>query len=203
VPKKGVDKKMMRAKIAKNAIELFIKYGFDHMTVDDVAYKSKIPKGSVYSFFESKDDILFAIIENEQEFYDEEIRLKIQNSKTLEEKILSLFDLCVSQTTINQNRQKIYQEFVCLVLNNKNLKMVKFLKNIQQKYLKWLEQIFEDAIKDGQIKQHGVLFAKGLFAMAESVLLFSAIENYNAKDILQNNIENLLKLLRIDDENSY
>ena len=47
-----------KERIFKNALELFEQYGYDNVTVAEIAEKSDISEGSVYNFFGSKAGIL-------------------------------------------------------------------------------------------------------------------------------------------------
>jgi AcrR family transcriptional regulator len=50
--------------IMEAACELFDKYGFDRVTVSEIAEKSHVSKVSVYNFFESKDNLRRLIVKN-------------------------------------------------------------------------------------------------------------------------------------------
>lgn len=48
--------------ILQTALELFDKYGFDRVTVSEIAEKAHVSKVSIYNFFESKDNLRRIII---------------------------------------------------------------------------------------------------------------------------------------------
>ena len=48
-----------RDKIYENSIKLFIKNGFNKVTIKDIATASKVSVGSFYNYFQSKQDILY------------------------------------------------------------------------------------------------------------------------------------------------
>ncbi|MBQ6525508.1 MAG: TetR/AcrR family transcriptional regulator [Clostridia bacterium] len=50
--------KEKKQRIFSNALELFQKYGYDNVTVAEIAEKSEISEGSIYNFFGSKAGIL-------------------------------------------------------------------------------------------------------------------------------------------------
>jgi len=50
--------------ILQTALELFNKYGFDKVTVTEIAEKAHVSKVSIYNFFESKDNLRRIIIKN-------------------------------------------------------------------------------------------------------------------------------------------
>jgi AcrR family transcriptional regulator len=187
-----------REELAISATSLFIEKGYSNLTVSEVAKNAGIAKGSIYKYFDSKEDIIFAIIELAQESYDKEILYKIEKSESIEEKIISLFDLCISNTNIGKNRRKLYREFISICLDNPSNKMILFLHNMKKKYLLWLEEIFNDAIQKDILKKDATKFIDGLFVIGEGVLMFSDVEKYNSPDLLQRHISALLDVIKIE-----
>ena len=61
----------LRARIVSTAIELFGRHGFEHVTVDHIADVADIGKGTVYNYFQTKEDIVVA--------YMVEIERKVQS----------------------------------------------------------------------------------------------------------------------------
>lgn len=59
--KRRNDKKTM---ILQTALELFDKYGFEKVTVTEIAEKAHVSKVSIYNFFESKDNLRRIIVKN-------------------------------------------------------------------------------------------------------------------------------------------
>jgi len=193
---KIIDIPQKRLSIAQSATQLFLEIGYSKLTVSDVAKNAGIAKGSIYKYFDSKEDIVFAIIENEQDSYDKEILYKIKSANTIEDKILALFDLCIASDDNAIQRRKIYKEFISICIDNPSEKMLEFLYNIKQKYTLWLRDIFYDGIKNGDLKPESIEFVDGLFVIGEGVLMFSDMKNYNSPDLLQMHIKKLLKLIK-------
>ena len=65
---KIVDKKKKRAHIRDSAMIVFGKYGYEKTRMTDVAKQAKIGKGTIYEYFESKEEIFFEIFKN---FFEE------------------------------------------------------------------------------------------------------------------------------------
>ena len=51
-----------RARILASALSLFVKKGYEHTTFTDVAARLKMTKGAVYWHFETKEDLLIALV---------------------------------------------------------------------------------------------------------------------------------------------
>ncbi len=193
---KIVDREKTKKRITHEAVNLFIKRGYTSFTIDELASECDISKGSVYNYFESKDDIIYSVIEYEQESYDKEILYKIDKSKTLEDKIMALFSLCILDDNMTKIRRGIYNQFVRTTIRTQNKEMIRMLKNIQIKYQRWLNNILTDEKNKGNITQNAHLFSKGLFALGEAVVVYSDIDGYNHKDMLTSFIKELLKTIK-------
>ena len=51
-----------RVRILASALSLFVKKGYEHTTFTDIAARLKMTKGAVYWHFESKEDLLVALV---------------------------------------------------------------------------------------------------------------------------------------------
>ena len=193
---KIVDREQKREEIAKLSISLLTKSSFSKLTVSQVAKNANIAKGSIYRYFSSKEDILFAIIKQIMSEYDKEVIKNIESSSCIEDKVLSLFQLCISKNSIDEKRRKIYKDFTSICLSKSNQKMVNFQEEIRVKYIQWLKNILADGIKNQMLKSEAIEFADGLFAMAEGILLLS---HYDAT-ILTKHVKSLFKIIRKNKE---
>ena len=55
-------KEAIRSKIIVTAIDLFSKNGIDAVTVDEIAESADIGKGTIYNYFDTREDIIVAFI---------------------------------------------------------------------------------------------------------------------------------------------
>jgi len=189
-----IDKK--REEIAKKSVDLVLKKGFANITVSQVASHANIAKGSIYNYFNSKEDIIYEIIKSEYKDYDKEVEEEIKKASTIKEKVLALFKLCISEDKKDKERRKLYREFVSICLNQPECEMVDFKKSIKVKYIKWLKNILKSGEESGVLKKDSEKFSQGLFVMAEGVILLS---NYNS-EILTSFIDELFKYIEIKNE---
>lgn len=73
--------------IMQTALELFDKYGFDKITVTEIANKAHVSKVSIYNFFESKDNLRRIIIKDMLDESTEKIKTLIEKEGDFIEKI--------------------------------------------------------------------------------------------------------------------
>ncbi len=186
------NKNKKRLEITRLCYSLILSEGFCNITVSQIAKRANIAKGSIYKYFDSKEDILFSLIKSIQDEYDKEVKEQIDRAKSVKERVLALFTLCIKDDEINQNRRKIYKEFSSICLSKSVKKMLEFQDEIKQRYILWLRDILSDGVKKREIKKSSIALADGLFAMAEGVLL---LPNYDPL-ILTNHIDILFKLIK-------
>ncbi len=63
----------IRDRIVQSAIECFSEYGFDRSRMDDIAQKADLSKGTLYLYFKSKEDLFYAICENNLKVIKEQL----------------------------------------------------------------------------------------------------------------------------------
>jgi len=63
----------IRERIVQSAVDCFSKYGFDRTRMDDIAQTANISKGTVYLYFKSKEDLFYAICENNLKVLKEQL----------------------------------------------------------------------------------------------------------------------------------
>jgi AcrR family transcriptional regulator len=73
--------------ILQTALELFDQYGFDKVTVTEIADKAHVSKVSIYNFFESKDNIRRIIIKDILDKSIEKIKVLIEKEGSFLDKI--------------------------------------------------------------------------------------------------------------------
>jgi len=65
--KRAVQSEQKKKLILKVATEVFAERGFKETTISQIAQKAKIAEGSIYHYFENKEDLLFSIPEERME----------------------------------------------------------------------------------------------------------------------------------------
>lgn len=82
--------------ILNAAYLLFKEKGFDSATVDEIAFRAEIGKGTVYSYFKSKDEIYMTIINSELDTLIEKLKKASDISAPASARLENIFDTYVS-----------------------------------------------------------------------------------------------------------
>lgn len=78
--------------ILLSAVKVFAKTGFEKATVDEIAEKAKVAKGTVYYYFKSKEEVFNAILGEGIIDFDKKIGEAVLNGKNAVEKLNILID---------------------------------------------------------------------------------------------------------------
>jgi AcrR family transcriptional regulator len=82
------EKEQRRSVIVNAARKLFFEKGFKYVTVDNIAKKSELSKGSIYLYFNSKEEIYTHILFSDIEKFNKKSAHLFQDSKSATELIL-------------------------------------------------------------------------------------------------------------------
>ena len=78
-----VRRKIHRDNILKTGKELFIRHGYNYVSINDITSKIKIPKGSFYNHFKSKNEFLFEVLKKYESDSFELIKKHLIDSDSL------------------------------------------------------------------------------------------------------------------------
>jgi TetR/AcrR family fatty acid metabolism transcriptional regulator len=79
--KRTVQSEQKRRLILKVATEVFAERGFNETTISQISQKAKIAEGSIYHYFENKEDLLFSIPEERMENFFSGLREHLKGIK--------------------------------------------------------------------------------------------------------------------------
>jgi len=91
--RKEIEKKFKRNYIIEKATELFLKNGFEKTTMLDIAKESDFAKGTLYLYFNSKEDIIIEIKKNIFENLLVKMKLLIKSKTTVQKKFTQMLEL--------------------------------------------------------------------------------------------------------------
>jgi len=80
--RRGKEKDNRKKNILKAARSLFFKKGFTKVTVDEIAKTSELGKGSIYLYFNSKEEIYAQILLNDIDGFNEKVDVLLERKST-------------------------------------------------------------------------------------------------------------------------
>ena len=144
-------KNIKRKNIAKSCCTLFASVGFLDISISKIAVTAGIGKGTIYEYFENKEDIVFELMTCLQEDYDDKFHLNLKIAVTKEEKIYKLFDLFLSKDENILIQKEIYKQFLIICMSKPSDKIIKYNTNLRDKYISLLENIINNYKQSAKI----------------------------------------------------
>ena len=129
-------------RIINAATKVFAKKGFFHAKVSDIAREANVADGTIYLYFENKDDILISLFEEQMKLVLENMREEISQEKDAIRKIEKFALTHLKLIERNKNMAEIIQ-----VELRQSSKFMKEYKN--EKFFQYLNLI-GDIIREGQ-----------------------------------------------------
>jgi AcrR family transcriptional regulator len=104
-------KEEMRNRIIDSAITLFDQFGIDEVTMDQIAEKADVAKGTLYNYFSSKDTVIAAYIQRSFYNHDRERIEEIQNLPNTQERLTFLLMTLLQES----GGKKRYLKNICCI----------------------------------------------------------------------------------------
>lgn len=117
------------------------------MTVDMIAKNAGIGKGSIYYYFESKDEIIDAVIERSYSSAIKEYFASTENCKTTYEKLRQLFVSIIKKEFLDNSHNVI----ISLHVQDDIVLHYKMMMTAIRTVSPILTQILEDGVKNGSV----------------------------------------------------
>lgn len=141
-------KKKTRKAIMDAALRLFTKQGFENTSISQLARAAGIGKGTIYSYFKSKNEIFLAFCEEQLVQTDREVTEKSKQGATLLEQLMTLF--MGEFRFVSRNR-----EFGRILMREtvfpKEL-TVERSQELDNKYIDLMVPMFKQAQKTGELR---------------------------------------------------
>lgn len=151
-------------RLLDKAQELFLKYGYKNVSVDQIASEAGISKMTVYKHFPSKEDLFIAAIIKYSDYHMDIVRKKLDEQYHTIDKLK-----CLNVYAIEANKG-IQADFYKEVFDRPYVleKLVEYKRNAS--YSLWKE-ILEDGVKKGDIRNVDTEFVAQLMMNMPGVLL--------------------------------
>ncbi len=196
-PKK-VNREEKRREVALSCFDLIHDCGIKKLTVAEVARTANIGKGTVYEYFDNKEDIIFEIINIHIEEYHKAFKEEVGKLETTKEKLELFFDFVLNDSEENMKHFEGYKDFLSIVLAEDNLKMKEFNCDKNEYFRGELITILSEGIKKGELKEDAVDLADGILTFQKGMALRKMSQaNYNAREDFEMFINTLFKLLEL------
>jgi AcrR family transcriptional regulator len=146
-------KQFSKEQIIKAAAEVFASKGFDQASVEDIAKKAGVAKGSVYQYFKNRDELL---IEGVRYFASQRVlvlRGLLSKYHSPVEKLRKLFE--ANQVMFRASPNLYFMNYSLLLSTHKGIKK-EAAREFFDIYLKFIEEIITEAKAEGKVSVNNV-----------------------------------------------
>jgi hypothetical protein len=175
--------------------------GMRKITVAQVAKTAGIGKGTIYEYFENKEDIIFEIINIHIEEYHNNFLESIKDVKSTREKVFHFFTFVTDDSEEHMKHFKGYKEYLSIVVSEDDEKMKSFNNTCNVFFLNQLKIVIQEGIDSGDLIKNSINFCEPLLVFEKGVALKKMTEfDINTQEICLNYINNLFDLLETKKE---
>ncbi len=179
-----------RKRIQDAAFELFEEYGYDNVSMREIAEKADCSIGNLYHYFKDKDALILKFTDHVDEVYDE-IATQIPSELNSIEKL----QWFMTEAIIRSNDEKAISLGFSQALKHPELGTLDL--NSERQYYQIIRGLIEDAKKDGfiDLKYTSKSVIRGLIALQRGLLVQWRIEQ--GKFVLRPVAEKMISALLV------
>jgi AcrR family transcriptional regulator len=146
---RAVKKKETRQAILKAAVELFAEKGFEGTSIEDLARAAGVGKGTVYGYFQDKNEIFLAFCDEEIDYAFAVLAEKNDPDAPLLEQLMTLFMTQFRFVTQNREFGRHFIREMAFPRSSDSGKS----KDLDARYLEAVGEILKRAKKRGELRQ--------------------------------------------------
>ena len=189
-----------KEQILEAATTAFAKDGFSKTRMDDIAKESGLSKGSLYTYFKSKDEIFRGILDT---FFQREFklisRMAEEGAVPAREKLRRITEVILDDLEQMKFAMPIFFEFWAMTFRRKGVRGIfqAYLRN----YISLIQPLFEEGIDSGEFRDldgHQVAMAFGSLIEGSMVVWSYDPETIDLRELLSSNAEIFLDGLEND-----
>ncbi|MFA9239513.1 MAG: TetR/AcrR family transcriptional regulator [Candidatus Paceibacteria bacterium] len=194
-----VDKEQRRKEIATTCSDLIHDIGMKKLTVAQVAIKAGIGKGTIYEYFENKDDIVFEIMNIHIDTYHNEFLETIKDVKSTKQKIFHFFKFVIDDSIENLKHFNGYKEYLSIVLSDDNHAMKKFNLKCNVFFNDQLRKFIKEGIDKKELIPESINLVDGLLTFEKGLALIKMTQDdFDAKSSCELFINTLFDLIEVE-----
>ncbi len=188
-----------RRQILEAASRVFARAGFKDASMDDIVTEAGLSKGGLYWYFNSKEELITALLDN---FFDQElvhVRASLEGGSPAHEKLLRFSDLMIEELKRMQPFMPILLEFISLAARKQSV--LQRLNRYFHNYLGIVTPIIQEGIEAGEFRPVGAQKAAvAVGAILEGTILLWVYDpqTVNFEEYIASNMRLLLSGLQAE-----
>ena len=152
-------KEKTRKAIIKAAVRLFDQKGYEKTSIEELAREAGVGKGTIYTYFQTKDQIFYAFCEEQLEFVHAELASKTDPNAPIIEQIMTVFMGEFIHVTQNKEFGRFFMQQVLFPENKDSTH-----EEVDSKWLELLFSLLEKAQQRNELRKDiDLLYLAGHF----------------------------------------
>ncbi len=158
------------------AISVFAEQGYDAANINEIAKLAGISIGSMYSYFESKEDLFLAMVEKGLELLDRAMADCCPEEGTILEVLERLFRVAIRYTEKHPDMCRLY---LLITTDNMKVQTERLSDRAEISFRSMYKELLKRAVKKGEVRKDIDLDMAALFIDNAVVMLqFSLTSRY-------------------------
>ncbi|WP_418301481.1 TetR/AcrR family transcriptional regulator [Lysinibacillus fusiformis] len=138
-----------RDKLLKTSLDLFNKFGFEHVTVEQITKACHVSKGTFYTHFPSKYDVILEKFKELDHFYST-VEKNINRTLPASEKILLVYQEQMKYLTNVVGKDLLRTVYTAAMTNQ--VKQDHYLINPERKIFQIMNTYIEEGLQQGELR---------------------------------------------------
>jgi TetR/AcrR family fatty acid metabolism transcriptional regulator len=130
------------------AVKVIAKFGYHQAQVSKIAKEAKVADGTIYLYFENKEDILISLFEEKMGQFIEIAKNRINQVQSVEDKLRSLIYMHFYQLSLDHELAIVTQ----LELRQSNPELRRQINDVLKKYLSLIDNVIQVGLEQGVLK---------------------------------------------------
>ncbi len=140
-----------KAQIVEAAVAVFSRLGFERARMEDVARESGLSKGTLYLYYESKDELIGALLESVFDWGMRDLKNALASGGSASERLRKLGGLMSGEIEKLYVLLPVWFEFYAVAARDEGVR--RFMKSYFEEYREILAEIVLDGIQRGEFRQ--------------------------------------------------
>jgi TetR/AcrR family fatty acid metabolism transcriptional regulator len=154
-----------RAAILDAALKTFVRRGYSETKVAEIAAEAGVAEGTLYNYFQSKEDLILALFDEKWGGIIDEIKTKLDRLDDPNDKLKAVFSLVVRMFKKNRHLAELFMVDV----KQSSIFLTNYTINRIVEFLDLIENILEE------VKRKGI-YRKDLDARVAKMVIFGAAQ---------------------------
>jgi len=168
------EKQRRRDSLLEAAKKLFLRFGYSKTTMDMIAEKSYISKGTIYLYFQNKEELFHELVEREALGMQRFLARSLKDEKSVAKQLQIIFYKTLEYLEQNPFLKSILQRDM-EVISPRN---IEYVLTIENKYISSVEEYVQTGIEKGEIEPFDTrIIAYTLYKVFEAFSYIATMEN--------------------------